>query len=57
MYSFTFTKKSEKLFRKQDALFKKRLVNKLTLLKTVDDIFQYLTRLENMEPYTHRLRI
>ncbi len=57
MYSFTFTKKSEKLLNKQEEQFKKRLINKLSLLKSVEDIFLYISKLENMSPYTHRLRI
>ena len=57
MYNFIFTKKAEKDFKKQDFLFQKRLIEKLKILKFVDDISIYISKLENMLPATHRLRI
>jgi len=57
MYSFTFTKKAEKKFRKMDSIFQKRLIEKLKFLKEAEDIFNYFWKLENLPPYTHRLRI
>ena len=57
MYTFIFSKKAEKSFKKQNLLFQKRLIQKLKNLKDVDNIFVYLSKLENMLPATHRLRI
>lgn len=57
MYKFIFTKNSLKEFEKINTTDRERIIKKLTELKVVDNIYDFLKSLTNLEPATHRLRI
>ncbi len=57
MYTFIFTKKAEKKFQKADKIFQRRLLDKLRFLKDSENLSHFISKLENMPPYTHRIRI
>ena len=57
MYKFIFTKDWQKDLNKLSVNNKNRVIKKLQELKKSDNIFFYLKKLINFEPYTHRLRI
>jgi mRNA-degrading endonuclease RelE of RelBE toxin-antitoxin system len=54
---FIFTKKSEKIFNKLDNNTKNRIIKKLKYLKEKSDLSNYIKKLENMLPATHRIRV
>lgn len=55
--SFIFKNSGKKDFLKLPLLVQERILEKLTALKTHEDIFSILVRLNNFEPATHRLRV
>jgi len=57
MYIFVFTKNWEKEFKKLSKEDQNRIIKKLKNLKTVENIYYFLKKLENFQPYTHRLRV
>ena len=57
MVTFIFTKQAAKAYERIPKTVKARVSEKLKELKTHDDIFSILKRLENFKPATHRLRI
>ena len=57
MHTFTFTKKSEKIFKGFPENIQIRITDKLTELKTHTNILSILKKLINFEPATHRMRI
>lgn len=57
MYSFIFTKNSKKEFEKINNLDRERIIKKLSEFKRVENIYDFLKSVYNLEPATHRLRI
>lgn len=57
MNSFRFTKQAKKAFLKLPLLTQKRVLKKLTELKTHEDVLSVLVRLKELEPATHRFRM
>lgn len=57
MYKFIFTKNSKKEFEKINIQDRDRIVKKLTEMKKVDNIYDFLKSVYDLEPATHRLRI
>lgn len=57
MYNFIFTKNSKKEFEKINVQDRERIINKLIEMKKVENIYDFLKWVYNLEPATHRLRI
>ena len=57
MYKFIFSKYAKKQFDRVYESDKKRIITKLTFLKEISDIYDYIKPVRNLLPSTHRIRI
>ncbi len=57
MYTFVFTKLTQKLWSKLDNTVQTRIVEKLKYLKTVENINLYLKVIKGSQEATHRARV